>query len=146
MIIGRDLMKKIGINFEDLVVEWKNALTPMKSRDILLNMGFLNLIEEEFYESKRINESTAQMTRILDAHYNKADLYQITEVCIHLIPEQRLQLRQALLKYEYLFSGILGMWQTSPIELELQPNVRPYHAKPYMIPKCYGETLKKECG
>ena len=49
-----------------------------------------------------------------------------------------------LKKYETLFDGTLGHWCGEDYEIELKPNAKPYHAKPFPVPKAYEETLRKE--
>ena len=49
-----------------------------------------------------------------------------------------------MLKYESLFDGTLGDWNTRPVSLELKPGTTPYHGKAYPIPHVYEQCLKKE--
>jgi hypothetical protein len=51
-------------------------------------------------------------------------------------------LKKVLLEFEDLFDNTLGHWRTDPYEIELKPNVKPYHAKPFPIPKVYEQTLQ----
>src|SRR6056300_1523977 len=51
---------------------------------------------------------------------------------------------QTLQKYEELFDGALGDWKTEPVKLELKKDAKPFHSKPFQVPKIYVETLKKE--
>jgi hypothetical protein len=44
-----------------------------------------------------------------------------------------------------LFDGILGTWDTEPIDLELMdPDAKPYNAKPYPVPQSQEAKLKAE--
>ena len=38
-------------------------------------------------------------------------------------------LRDVSNKYEFLFYGTLGTWNTRPVDIELQPGSKHYHAK-----------------
>jgi hypothetical protein len=49
-----------------------------------------------------------------------------------------------LLKYESLFDGTLGDWNRLPISIELKEGVKPYHGRPYPIPRIHKATLMKE--
>ena len=50
-----------------------------------------------------------------------------------------------LQKYEHLFDGTLGTWDTDPVELELKdPDCKPYHAKPYPVPHSQEKKLREE--
>jgi hypothetical protein len=63
----------------------------------------------------------------------------------HLEQSERRHLLHLLQKYEDLFDGSLGTWKTDPIQLELKdPNVKPYHAKPYPVPLSQEKRQKDE--
>ena len=70
----------------------------------------------------------------------KADLDEVTQKCTHLNEEQKIELNKLIKKYEFLFDGTLGAWTMDPIDLELKKNVKPYHAKPFPVPKVREET------
>jgi hypothetical protein len=81
----------------------------------------------------------------IESKYTPADLFKIVEECTHLEQAERTQLLHLLQKYEDLFHGSLGTWKTDPIQLELKdPNVEPYHAKPYPVPHSQEKRLKDE--
>ncbi len=50
--------------------------------------------------------------------------------CTHLTDTEKSELGQVSTKYQHLFDGSLGTWKTEPIELEMDPKAKPYHAKP----------------
>ena len=43
-----------------------------------------------------------------------------------------------------MFDGTLGVWKSEPIHIELRPDVKPYHAKPYPVPFSQEQKLKDE--
>ena len=45
---------------------------------------------------------------------------------------------------ESLFDGTLGQWTGEPCKMQLKDNVKPYHAKPFLVPHAYEATLKTE--
>ena len=47
-------------------------------------------------------------------------------------------------KYEHLFNGTLGTWQKEPYNIELKEGVKPYHSRPFPVPKIHEHTLKVE--
>jgi hypothetical protein len=59
------------------------------------------------------------------------------------MPHQNLLLA-LLLKYEELFDGTLGDWKLPPVSIELKEGAKPYHGRPYPIPKIHKATLMKE--
>jgi hypothetical protein len=49
-----------------------------------------------------------------------------------------------LLKFEELFDGTLRDWKLLPVSFELKEGAKPYHGRPYPIPKIHNATLMKE--
>ena len=50
-----------------------------------------------------------------------------------------------LQKYEHLFDGTVGTWNTDPVDLVLKdPNCALYHAKPYPVPYSQEQKLKEK--
>ena len=61
----------------------------------------------------------------------------------HLELTQKKELLATLKQFPTLFGGGLGELNIDPIRLELKPDAKPYHAKPFGVPKAYLETTKK---
>ena len=49
-----------------------------------------------------------------------------------------------LLSAQDLFSGKLGVYPHKEFTLQLKPDAKPFHSKPYAIPRLHLETFKKE--
>jgi hypothetical protein len=64
--------------------------------------------------------------------------------CKHLSNTEQQQLFTVLNQFQSLFDGTLGHWKNERYDITLQPNVKPYHASPYPIPKIPEATLKIE--
>ena len=47
-------------------------------------------------------------------------------------------------KYEFLFCQPLVTWETKHVDIEVQPDSKPYHTKPYPVPMSHEAVLKKE--
>ena len=62
----------------------------------------------------------------------------------HLDETERKKLKTLLNKYKELFDGSLGHWKGQNYDVELREEGKPYHARPYPIPKAYEQTLKME--
>ena len=62
---------------------------------------------------------------------------------LNLSKDQQKQLLRVLNKFESLFDGTLGTWNTKPVELELK-DPKPVHAKPYPVPQSQEKQLKDE--
>ena len=96
-------------------------------------------------DSYAVEDVTERVDKILDADYHAANLNEVTAAATHLTVEQQKQLNFLLKRFEYLFDGMLGKWNSRPIDLELKDNVRPYHAKPYPIPHSLEAATRREC-
>ncbi len=83
----------------------------------------------------------------MDAKYDKADLPSIVKNnCTHLSMPHCNSLLALLLKFEFeeLFDGTLGDWKLPPVSFELKEGAKPYHGRPYPIPKIHKAILMKE--
>ena len=49
-----------------------------------------------------------------------------------------------LIEFEEMLNGTLGEWDCKPVSLQLKEGAKPYHGRPFPIPKKYVEKLKKE--
>ena len=85
-----------------------------------------------------------RIQEILDAKYAPADLRAECDKCDSLTYDEKQKLLFLLQKYESIFDGTLGTWQTEDIKLELKPDAKPYHAKPFPVPYSQEQKLKEE--
>ena len=98
----------------------------------------LYMHDPETTEAERIQE-------ILDAKYCKADLEKLSQECDQLTREDQQKLLKLLQKYEHLFDGTVGTWNTEPVDLVLKDTTAaPYHAKPYPVPYSQEQKLREE--
>ena len=58
--------------------------------------------------------------------------------------ETKQKLKQTLKKYPTLFGGGLGTLDMKPVEIELQPNAKPYASKFYNVLKAYKDMAKQK--
>ena len=75
------------------------------------------------------------MDGIHAAKYKKADLEKVVQRCDTLKTDEQNRLLKLMQKYEFLFDGTLGTWNTKPYEIELKEGAKPYHTRPYPIAK-----------
>ncbi len=67
-------------------------------------------------ELQSMHEATKQVVHILDNKYEKADLQSVVSPnCTHLSLQDQNKLLELLTKYENLFDGTLGDWNTKPV-------------------------------
>ena len=147
MIIGRDILHSLGINllFDTAEIMWDNAKINMQPPEIL-KKNWVDTLEQELLFAHDPDTTDAERIQgIIESKYTPADLDKIVQECTHLTKTEQRQLLKLLQKYEDLFDGSLGTWKTAPIQLELKdPNVKPYHAKPYPVPHSQERKLKDE--
>jgi len=84
------------------------------------------------------------LSSILDAKYAPTDIAKYVSEQKALSPRERAELFNLMKAYEGLFDGSLGQWAGEPHHIELVPDAKPYHARPYSVPKAYERTLKLE--
>lgn len=147
MIIGRDLLKELGIDFlfSQELMTWDNASVPMRTTE-WLDEANLDTYEAEIHSIHDPSTTeTERIQRILDGKYTPANLEAITAECTHLTEDERHQLLQLLQRFETAFDGSLGEWQTEPVDIELkEPTAKPYHAKPFPVPHSQEMKLRAE--
>ncbi len=136
-----DFKEKTIIN-DDILLPMRNInnlqLKPSISRALKLNSSHAQ-------EPESTHNTTKHMLEILDAKYDKADLPSIVNNnLVHLSTPHWNLLLALLLKYEELFDGMLGDWRLPPVSIELKEGTKPYHGRPYPIPKIHKATLMKE--
>jgi hypothetical protein len=74
-------------------------------------------------------------TKFLQSKYEKANILDVANCQVHLMVAQRDDLHTLLFAQQTkLFSGNLGKYPFKKMDLELLPDARPIHAKPYPIP------------
>ena len=113
-------------------------LKPSISRALKLNSSF-------FQEPESTRNATKCVVEILDAKYDKADLPSIVKNnCVHLSTPHCNSLLALLLSFEKLFDGMFGDWKLPSVSFESNKGAKPYHGRPYPIPKIHKATLMKE--
>ncbi len=142
LIIGKQTLHDIGATIDDILLPMRNInnlqLKSSISRALKLNSSYAQ-------EPESTHNATKQVVEILDAKYDKADLPTIVKNnCVHLSTPHQNLLLALLLKYKELFDGMLGDWKLLPVSIELKEGAKPYHGRPYPIPKIPKATLMKE--
>ncbi len=148
MIIGTDLPTELGfeLNFITLQVVWKGVEIPMKEKHIESNLQNAIAVYYQSIKTTVLKEAELRQKHISDADYCALDLNDYAHMETHLTKEQQHKLICPLQKYPKLFRGGMGVLNVPPAHLELRPlskDEKPYHARPFPIPKCYKDTTKK---
>ena len=120
------------------MITWNDVSTSMKKLKSANNFNYA--IEE----SCVLQADDSRFQRILDSKYEKANLSEIVQECTHLSNIERKGKYYLLSKFEQMFDGKLGQWTGKLYKIELKSGVKPYHSRPFVLPKCYEKTLRIE--
>jgi len=96
------------------------------------------------HEPMSTKSATQRVLGILDANYEKADLQAVVDTTgPHLSLQDKNKLLGLLNKFKELFDGTLGDWKTEPVSSELKGGAKPYHGRPYPVPKVRTQTTSE---
>ena len=88
--------------------------------------SFINFYVGECLEYESAISATHRMRIILDAKYKKSDPNKVMKgQCQQLNTEEHKMIMILSRKLEDLFDGTLGMWNTTPADLELKDYEKP---------------------
>jgi hypothetical protein len=83
-------------------------------------------------------------TEILDAKYEKTDVFEVVKGLAHLNAHQKADLLRVLQENNKMFDGTLGVYPHKKVHIDIDPNAKPVHSKPYPVPQIHLKTFKKE--
>lgn len=148
MIIGRDLIKALGLSLDFSVepptISWEDSSVPVVpkgywTKEKILETFPISAIDQA---EKSFEEKSPSM---IAASYNSAPVDLREFVPNHLSPNQQSDLYSVLTQYGIVFDGELGTLPGKPIELQLKSDdVRPYHGCAYPVPKIHEKLIKDE--
>ena len=84
------------------------------------------------------------MARTLESNYAKVDLKQIVDNASHLNVDESTLSLILLEDFDHLFDGTLGNWATEFVNLELNPNPKPFNSRYYPPPIIDKDIFRKE--
>ena len=94
------------------------------------------------HKPQSMKEATQRIVHILDANYEKADLQSVVSAnCTHLSLQHQNKLLELLIEFEQLLGEPLGDWNTEPVFLELKEGIKPYHGRPFPVPRVHKDTI-----
>ena len=67
----------------------------------------------------------------------------VYELCGHLKPAQKDDLKKLLIKHHKLFDGKLGVYTGDKMNIELEPGAQAVYRRPYPIPRVHLEKLSR---
>jgi hypothetical protein len=83
-------------------------------------------------------------TEILDAKYEKTDVAEVVKGLTHLNAHQKADLLRVLQENNKMFDGTLGVYPHKKVHINIDPNAKPVHSRPYPVPWIHLKTFKKE--
>jgi len=155
LILGCNTLKELGIvlDFRTKEIALDEISLPMRDIKNLRTRAAANkawTVNNSIYQStsKKLQitlEATKCLNEILDAKYEKENLWAITEdECINYSSAtEKDKLLKLLPEFEELFDGTLGDCDCNPVLLQLKEGAQPYHGRPFPIPKKACGHLKK---
>eukprot|EP00957_Ditylum_brightwellii_P101412 7728753-Ditylum_brightwellii.AAC.1 len=146
VILGQDFLCRAGLNLntENGYIKWMRQHIQMRSTINRLNSL---TVEEDlalYNDDVDEEEDTSFVPEITEAKRKAVSPDEVAEQQKHLTPVQCEILKKVLEQTPILFYGKLGCYPHKKIKLELQKDVRPYHAKTYLVPRIHQEIFKKE--
>jgi hypothetical protein len=80
----------------------------------------------------------------LDAKYKKVSISEVVKQCTHLSTTQKEDLCQVLKGFPKLFNGMLGVCRHMKFHIDIMPDMKPKHARPYAIARINLKAFKKK--
>ncbi len=111
-------------HFVHLEVLIQKNLTPWKT-------CFTSKVEDEIFGEDWLE---CFATEILDAKYEKTDVAEVVKGLTHLKAHQKADLLQVLQENNKMFKGTLGVYPHKKVHIDIDPNAKPVHSRPYPVP------------
>jgi hypothetical protein len=129
-------------------MEWFDCSIPLCPPGGLDSKEF-NAMEDMFHiqvKDKIFGEGWLECfaTQILDAKYEKADVAEVMKGLAHLNTHQKADLLWVLQENDKMFNETLGVYPHKKMHIDIDPNAKPVHSRPYPVPQIHLKTFKKE--
>jgi hypothetical protein len=148
--LGTNFLSKTGIklNYSEANMEWFDCSIPLCPIEDL-DLKEFNAMEDMFHiqvEDKIFGDDWLECfaTEILDAKYDKTDVAEVVKGLTHLNAHQKADLLQVLQENNKMFNGTLGVYPHKKVHIEIDPNAKPVHSRPYPVPQIHLKTFIKE--
>jgi hypothetical protein len=140
IILGTNFLSKTGIklNYSEGNMKWCNCSIPFhppggldsKEFDAMEDMFHIQVEDEIFGE----DWLECFATEILDAKYEKTDVAEVVKGLTHLNAHQKADLLQVHQENNKMFDGTLGVYPHKKVHIDIDPNAKPVHSRPYPVP------------
>jgi hypothetical protein len=150
IILGTNFLSKTGIklNYSEGNMEWFDCSIPLHPPGGLDSKEF-NAMEDMFHiqvKDEIFGEDWLECfaTEILYANYDKTDVVEVVKGLTHLNAHQKADLLPMLQENDEMFNGTLGVYPHKKVHIDIDPNAKPVHSRPYSVPRIHLKTFKKE--
>jgi hypothetical protein len=149
IILGTNFLSKTGIKlkYSEGNMEWFDCSIPLhppggldsSEFDAMEDMFHIQVEDEIFGEDWQ-----CFATEILDAKYDKTDVVEVVKGLTHLNAHQKADLLWVLQENDKIFNGTLGIYPHKKVHIDIDPNAKPVHSRPYPVSRIHLKTFKKE--
>jgi hypothetical protein len=140
IILGTNFLSKteIKLNYSEGNMEWFDCSIPLcppggldlKEFDAMEDMFHIQVKDKIFGE----DWLECFATEILDAKYERTDVAKVVKRLTHLNVHQKAELLQLLQENNKMFNGTLGIYPHKKVHIDIDPNAKPVHSRPYPVP------------
>jgi hypothetical protein len=126
------------LNYSEENIEWVDCSIPLCLPGGLNSTEF-DAIEDMFHiqvEDELFGEDWLKCfaTKILDAKYASTDVAEVIEGLTHLDAYLKRDLLLVLQENKNMFNGTLGLHPHKKVHIDIIPNAKPVHSRPYPVP------------
>jgi len=152
VILGADFLTKTGIDvrYSTGAMQWFENELPLrephtlKDKDYVAMAEIIEVQQEVEFFGMGWYDPTCYAIEILNAKYEKVQIDDVANQLKHLNVQQQAGNKRVLSEFTKLFEGTLGVYPHRKFHIDLEPNAKPKHCRPYPVPVIHLETLKKE--
>ena len=108
----------MDILFSTKHLKWDGIVIPMRTQHT--DLSYLDNRVKNLGNSQDVFATASTPMSILDAKYEKANIDATINTFKHLNSNQQQQLKALLYKFEHLFDGTLGDWNTESVSFKLK--------------------------
>jgi hypothetical protein len=152
VILGADFLTKTGIdvNYSTGTIQWFENELPLrdphtlKDKDYVAMAEIVEIQQEVEFFGMDWYDPTCYAIEILDAKYEKVQIDEVVNQLEHLNVQQKAGIKRVLSEFTKLFDGNLGVHPHRKFHIDLEPDAKPKHFRPYPVPVIHLETFKKE--
>jgi hypothetical protein len=135
------------VDFKDNLMTWDDIVTmktypkkpPLPNEPSIVSQMILDLVKDNL-----ITMDECLSSNILQSKYEPSNIRQIAQGQKQLMPSQRDELEEILLKFPKLLSGGLGKFNGKKIHLNLDPTVPSVASRAYAVPERHKSIFKQE--